>query len=151
MAAKRSQDQTGAKWKEPVSEKHLIAIAPNIEQWRDISPFLEVSFADEHDIAESSRSLPAQRVTMLRKWKQKFGKKATYKRLSKAFKNSGRQDLVDKISELLTEDSGSSSDEEGIQEHYNLLIKKVFIELQKDIHEQGYNTTPTQPPVVVWE
>ena len=52
---------------------------------------------------------------MLRKWKQKLGSKATYKRLAKAFEKCKRQDLVDKIRELLTvaDDSSSSSDEEG--------------------------------------
>ena len=56
------------------------------------------------------RSVPAQRLAMLRKWKQKLGSKATYDELARAFRSCDRQDLVDRISELLTD---SSSDEEG--------------------------------------
>ena len=50
---------------------------------------------------------------MLRKWKQKLGSKATYKRLAKAFEKCKRQDLVGKIKELLAEDSSNSSSDEA--------------------------------------
>ena len=110
------QDQP-AKWKQPCSEKHLRAISQGIAQWQDIAPFLDLTEADEVDIVGSPvpRSVPAQRLAMLRKWKQKLGSKATYKKLAKAFEKCKRQDLVDKIRELLTaaDDCTSSSDEEG--------------------------------------
>ena len=104
-----------AMWKQPCSEKHLHVISQGIAQWQNIAPYLGLTEADEVDIVGSPapRSVPAQRLAMLRKWKQKLGSKATYKKLSKAFRSCGRQDLVDKISELLTEDDSSSSDEAG--------------------------------------
>ena len=53
-------------------------------------------------------------MAMLRKWKQKRGKKATYKRLCQAFSDCSFCDLEEKVVQLLTERlSTSSSDEEG--------------------------------------
>ena len=51
---------------------------------------------------------------MLRKWKQNRGAKATYKRLCLAFGDCKRADLVDKVKQVLTAESSSSSDEEGM-------------------------------------
>ena len=103
------------KWKQHCSEKHLLVISQEIAQWQDIAPFLGLTDVDVADIIVSHpRSLPAQRLAMLKKWNEKLGVKATYKKLARALRSCGRQDLVDKISELLTEDSSSSSDEAGV-------------------------------------
>ena len=51
-------------------------------------------------------------MAMFRKWKQKRGVKATYKRLCQALTNGKRKDLVEMVKQLLTE-GNSSSDEEG--------------------------------------
>ena len=48
---------------------------------------------------------------MLRKWKEKQGAKATYKRLCRVFEDCDRADLVDKVKQLLAE--SNSSDDEG--------------------------------------
>ena len=50
---------------------------------------------------------------MLRKWKQKHGPLATYKRLSQAFGKSGSRDLEQKLANLLVAETSSSSDVEG--------------------------------------
>ena len=95
----------------PCSEEHLAKIATWITDWRAVSPFLGLSEADEIAILESTHSVPARKMAMLRKWKQKRGTKATYKRLCQALRDCGFCDLEAKIIELLT--SSSSSDEEG--------------------------------------
>ena len=64
---------------------------------------------------------------MLRKWKQKRGTKATYKRLCRAFDSCERADLVDKVEQLLAENN-SSSDEEGIQ-----YLSVHFIDFNKHV------------------
>ncbi len=48
---------------------------------------------------------------MLRKWREKSGRKATYRRLAKVFYKQQRADLVDEIRKLFLDDSSSSSDE----------------------------------------
>ena len=107
------ETQQPAGWNQPCSEAHLAVIADSISDWRAVSPFLGLTEADESAILGSSpHSVPAQKTAMLRKWKQKRGAKATYKRLCRAFTKCKRTDLVDMVKQFLTE-SSSSSDEEG--------------------------------------
>ena len=106
--AKCPQGQS-AKWKQPCSDEHLRDISREIAQWQDIAPDLGLSATDEVDIVGSPpRSVQAQRLAMLRIWKQRLGSRATYEELAKAFSRCRRQDLVEKISELLGEATSSS-------------------------------------------
>ena len=84
-----------------------------IADWRAVSPFLGLTEADEIAILESIHSVPARKMAMLRKWKQKRGAKVTYKRLCRVFTNFGSVDRKEKVHELLIAESSSSSDEEG--------------------------------------
>ena len=106
--ARSSQDQ----WDQPCSDEHLCIIAQSIAEWKGIAPFLGIKATDEVEIAYSGPVI-AQKVAMLRKWKQSLGAEATYKKLAEAFRRCNRKDLVDKISELLT-GNGSSSDKAGM-------------------------------------
>ena len=84
------------------SDKHLYQISKLIADWKEVAPELRLTQQDEADILEyAPYSVSTQRITMLRKWRQKYGTAATYQRLSDAFRDCGRQDLVDKISELV--------------------------------------------------
>ena len=105
--------QQPARWNKPCSEDHLAVIADCIAEWRAVSPFLGLTEAEETAILGSHpHSVVSQKIAMLRKWKQKLGAKATYKRLCRAFHKCKRADLVDMVKQLLAE-SNSSSDEEG--------------------------------------
>ena len=106
--------QQPASWKEPCSEHHLAVISDAIADWRAVSPFLGLTEAEEIAILGSNpHSVPVQKIAMLRKWKQKHGAKATYKRLCRVFDDCKRADLVDMVKQLLAESNNSSSDEEG--------------------------------------
>ena len=110
----RNETQQPAKWNKRCSEAHLAIIADSISDWRAVSPFLGLMEAEESAILGSNpHSVPVQRIAMLRKWKQKRGTKATYKRLCRAFTIAKRTDLVDKVKQLLEECTSSSSDEES--------------------------------------
>ena len=98
---------------EVCSEQHLAEIALWIVEWKEVSPFLGLTEAEEHEIVGSVRS---QKIAMLRKWKQKQGSKATYKRLCKAFRKCGLRDLEKKVEELLAEKSSSESSDEASEE-----------------------------------
>ena len=101
-------------WNQPCSEEHLAKIAMLVADWRAVSPFLGLTEADEIAILGSNpHSVPAQKIAMLRRWKQKRGAKATYKRLCRIFRDCGLRDLEEKITELLVAERSSSSDEEG--------------------------------------
>ena len=107
------ETQQPAGWNQPCSEAYLAVLADSIADWRAVSPFLGLTEAEESAILGSSpHSVSAQKIAMLRKWKQKRGAKATYKRLCRAFAKCKRTDLVDMVKQLLT-DSSSSSDEDG--------------------------------------
>ena len=108
VMAKCTQDQPD-KWEQPCSEKSLCAISRKIADWQDIAPFLGLSEVDEAEIVGSPpRPVRAQKIYMLRKWKQYLGAKATYKELVKAFQGCGRQDLVDCVNELLLSEGSHS-------------------------------------------
>ena len=97
---------------EVCSEQHLAEIALWIIEWKEVSPFLGLTQAEEIEIIGSApHSVRSQKIAMLRLWKQKQGSKATYKRLCRGFRRCGKLDLEEKVIRLLAENS-SSSDEE---------------------------------------
>ena len=115
LAESNDQQPYPACWKQPCNEENLAKIATWITDWRAISPFLGLTEAEEIAILESTHSVPARKMAMLRKWKQKKGAKATYKRLCQAFSDCSFCDLEEKIIHLLTKHSNStnsSSDED---------------------------------------
>ena len=99
---------------EPCSEKHLAKISLSISDWRGISPFLDLTEADEQEIlgAIPPLSVRSQKIAMLRLWKKRQGTNATYEQLCHAFRECEMLDLVEKVQKLLTESSISSSDYE---------------------------------------
>ena len=104
----RQQQQQAAGWNQPCSENHLAIISNAIADWRAVSPFLGLTEAEEIAILGSNpHSVPAQKIAMLRKWKQKHGAEATYKRLCRVFDGCQRADLVDKVKQLIAESNSS--------------------------------------------
>ena len=92
-----------ALWNNSCSDEHLHQISQLIAEWKEVAPALGLTQPDEADITGYAPfSVPAQRLHMLRMWRQKNGTAATYRRLADVFKNCARQDLVDKISELVS-------------------------------------------------
>ena len=110
----RSQQELPTGWNQPCLEEHLAEIATSIIQWREISPFLGLTEAEEHEIlgAVPPLSVLEQKIAMLRLWKKKKGIAATYSRLCRAFRKCKQVDLEDKVKQILAE-SNSLVDEEG--------------------------------------
>ena len=110
MASQLENPALSNAWDEPCSDSHLVLISKWIPEWKEVAPFLELTSVDEVNIFEyCPRSTQVQRIKMLRTWREKHGKDATYKRLAEAFKDCDRQDLADKLSELITEENSSRS------------------------------------------
>ncbi len=95
----------------PCTDIHLCEIALRVTNWKLIAPFLDLSQAEIEAIAMNERIVETQRSAMLRKWREKSGRKATYRRLAKVFYKQQRADLVDEICNLFLDDGSSSSDE----------------------------------------
>ena len=85
---------------QPCSDEHLREISRCITNWQAIAPHLNLSPADEEDIAAYS---PGDKsIMMLRRWQEKYGSGATYRSLADSFQKSERADLIDRIRALLT-------------------------------------------------
>ena len=116
----------------------MAKLAALITDWRAVSPFLGLTEAEEIAILGSNpHSVPAQKIAMLRKWKQKLGAKATYKRLCRVFRECGSRDLEEKVTELLVAESSSSSDEEGEKQNWEEYLWAGLVNLYCGL--TGYN------------
>ena len=130
MAERQAEDnheddsaQQPSGWNTLCSEKHLAEIALLVTDWREISPFLGLTAAEEHEILGSApHSVLPQKIAMLRKWKEKRGAKATYKRLRRVFKKCGKLDLELKVQKMLTKSSNSSSSSDTEEGKYACLV-----------------------------
>ena len=99
---------------QPCRHEHLCEIALSITRWKSIVPFLGLTKAEEENIEKDCGENETQKIGMFRKWREMFGKKATYRKLAKVFFKLERADLVEEVCELLqTEHSSSSSDVDG--------------------------------------
>ena len=108
-AVEHREQQLPTGWNQPCLEEHLAEIATSIIKWREISPFLGLTEAEEHEIlgAIPPLSVLEQKIAMLRLWKKKKGKAATYNRLCRAFRKSNQVDLEDEMKEILAESEDS--------------------------------------------
>ena len=60
---------------------HLVELTRYIAEWHDLSPFLNLTPAEEREIESvfPPRTPTRQRIDALRKWRMKMGEKATYR------------------------------------------------------------------------
>ena len=84
---------------QPCSDEHFREIGICITNWQTIAPHLNLSPADEEDIATYSGD---KHIKMLRRWQEKIGSGATYRSLADSFQKIDRVDLIDKIRAFLT-------------------------------------------------
>ena len=65
----------------PCADAHLVKLSQSIAEWRDLSPYLRLSPAEERGILTAfPPATPArQRIDMLRTWRDKFGVDANYR------------------------------------------------------------------------
>ena len=112
-------EQQPVGWNQPCLEEHLAEIATSIIEWREISPFLGLTEAEEHEIlgAIPPLSVRSQKIAMLRLWKKRKGRAATYNQLCRAFRKSERFDLEDKMKQILAECSLVNGEGEHIRGH----------------------------------
>ena len=101
------KDVPWEKLDQPCRDDHLCEIALSVTKWKSIAPFLCLTEAEEENIEKDFGENETQKIGMLRKWKKKFGKRATYRKLGQVFWKLGRGDLVEKVRELLQTDSSS--------------------------------------------
>ena len=105
------KDVLPAKLNQPCRDECLCELALSITNWQSIAPFLGLTGVEEKEISFLyTNELRRQTVAMLRKWKSKHGKKASYKRLAKVFWKLAFTNMVEEICELLNSPNSSDSE-----------------------------------------
>jgi len=85
------------KLNKPCKNEHLCEIARSITDWQSIAPHLKLIEADQEEIVHDHHKITAQKIAMLRKWRQKCGSHATYQELARTFWKLDRIDLVEAL------------------------------------------------------
>ena len=110
----------------PLSEAHLAIIAARIDDWRAISPSLGLTAADDSAIlGKVPNSVHAQRVSMLRKWKQILGKRATYEKLRQVFGQCRRTDLVEIVQQFVSSEESELTNVVRYQHHFLMVPMSI--------------------------
>lgn len=93
----------------PCEENHLNTISDSILRWEELAPDLDLSAVDIEDIKETKSAPKLRRRAMLKEWKQKFGKQATYRKLARILVLSERRDVAEKVCEMASHSSHDST------------------------------------------
>lgn len=97
------------KLNKPCKDEHLCEIARSITDWQSIAPHLKLTEADQDEVEHDHHKTTAQKIAMLRKWRQKCGSNATYQQLAKAFWTLERRDLVEVLCTVVQGDVSHGS------------------------------------------
>ena len=94
-------------------DDYLSEMALSFTGWQSIAPFLGLSEVDEEAIeCRYPHDLEMQNIAMLRKWKSKFGQRATYRELLQVFFSRRKFAIVNKLCHILLQEKEASSDDE---------------------------------------
>ena len=86
----------------PVEDINIAKLAREMTEWQELAPFLGLTPAEEREIVERYRDrLQLQKRQALRKWKEKHGRKATYRSLITILCEQNRADLADVLKTFL--------------------------------------------------
>ena len=81
----------------PCQENHLNEISDSIPRWEELTPYLDLTDVEVEDIKVTNSTPKLRRRAMLKVWKQKEGKKATYRELAKLLASQGRRDVAETL------------------------------------------------------
>ena len=111
------KDVPPEKLDEPCKDEHLCEIALSITDWLSVAPFLGLTETEESDIAKNYDKAMIQNIKMLRKWREKFGRQATYRKLANVFTKLKHAGLVEELCNLIWQRHSSSSDVQSLDSH----------------------------------
>ena len=82
----------------PVEDIDIEMLAKKMTEWQELAPYLDLTPAEEREIAEDyACRFRLQKREALIKWKEKHGRKATYRSLITVLCEQGRADLADTL------------------------------------------------------
>ena len=111
------KDVPPEKLDEPCKDEHLCEMALYITDWQSIAPFLGLTEAEESDIEKNYDKAMVQKIKMLRKWREKLGRQATYRKLANVFTKLKHANLVEELCDLIWQRQSSSSDVQPLDSH----------------------------------
>ena len=101
------------------SDNHLAMIAKDLTNW-EIVAVLGLSEAEVEEVNLTYRTLPLKRVKMLLRWKKKYKEDATYEGLVTAFSLLKRNDMADRVRQVLATPSCDSGISSPFAEHLKI-------------------------------
>ena len=87
------------------SHEHLKSISLFLDSWRRVAPHLGLSKRDIEDIEADERTESERRLEVLRKWKMKYGYKATFRNFVVVLLVVGNADNAEQVCRLLHADT----------------------------------------------
>lgn len=115
----------------PITDVHIAMIAKETTRWKTLAPFLDLSEAEEEEIAEDYKGdYELQKREALRLWKQKNGRRATYYQFVKILCERGHVALAEKVKEILmSTECGNSSSRSKIVAEIQKHLKDCYTKL----------------------
>ena len=86
---------------QPCREKHLAELSDSIPRWEELTPYLDLTDVEVEDIKETNSTPKLRRRALLKEWKQKRGKKATYRKLAKILASHDRRDVAETLCNMV--------------------------------------------------
>ena len=86
---------------EPCSDEHLRDISSDLTCWQELAPYLDLKEAEVEVIELDAKTVNEKRLKALRKWKNKYGFRATYRALTEALLKCHMADHAEKVCRLL--------------------------------------------------
>lgn len=110
---------------QPCTDEHICRLALSVTDWKATAPFLGLVEPIQDEIEEDCRTSKERKISMLRRWRQQFGKGATYQKLARVFWYLNRTDIVEQICDLLTD---SITDHTALNSYtlYGDYLKSVY-------------------------
>ena len=84
-----------------ISDDHFCEIALCMTEWKAVAPFLGLDDNDVDAIEQEQKSEQVRRLKALKKWKSKYGCKATYRKLVVVLLKLSKADVADEVCRLL--------------------------------------------------
>ena len=86
---------------EEISEEHIIKISTFLASWKLVAPHLDLDEQEIEGIDNGANTEEEKRLLMLRRWKQAFIFKATYRKLLVALLSIKRADQARKVCQVI--------------------------------------------------
>ena len=124
---------------QPCKQEHISEISLQITDWQTIAEFLELTEVEKEEIENDQRSTKHKRIAMFRKWKQKFGMRATYGKLMIALNRCNQIGTIEMICDMLKQSEIQSNSEHNDVDQAHQ-VSKMFCENEPTLTLQASNT-----------